>query len=74
MPLYIIHTDLRLHTTLRECLLEAIHTHYEWNKQKQYTRVMNRISRTTVINQLNIFSYKNFVRCESKVRLQSLMI
>jgi len=45
--LYVIHTDLRLHTTL------SVNVYL-----KQYTRITNRISRMTVIHKLNFFSYK----------------
>jgi hypothetical protein len=46
-PLCIIHTDLRLHTTL------SVNVYL-----KQHTRIANRISRTIVIHQLNFFSKK----------------
>jgi hypothetical protein len=54
-PLYIIHTNLRLHTTL------SVNDYL-----KQHTRAANGISRTIVIYQLNFFSYKK--RCEIWVK------
>lgn len=53
--LYVTHTDLRLHTTL------SVNVYL-----KQYTCIMNRISRMTVIYQLNFFSYKK--SCEIWVK------